>query len=155
MPFRFRLQPVLRHREFKLQEARSAFAAAESARAQVQSQLESMRETLREEAESFAIEQQTGINAARYLNFKHYLEVLERDLLKLQRELEEAAKESELRRQEMIEWNKAVELLESIETRDKENHNYLANRKDQKKLDEAAVFKDFRDHGPGGKREEE
>ncbi|MEN6437522.1 MAG: flagellar export protein FliJ [Syntrophobacter sp.] len=155
MPFRFRLNSVLRHREFKLQEARSAFAAAESARALVQSQIERTRERLHEESELLASEQETGINAARYLNFKNHLDVLERDLLKLQRELEKAANEAELKRQEMIEWNKAVELLESIETRDRESHNYLVNRKDQKKLDEAAVFKDFRDRGPGGRREEE
>jgi len=147
MPFRFRLKSVLRHREFKLQEARSVFAAAESARALVQSKLERMREKLREDSELFAREQEAGINAARYLYFKDHLGVLERDLLKLQRELEKAAKEADLRRQEMIEWNKAVELLESIETRDRESHNYMVNRKDQKKLDEAAVFKDFRDRG--------
>ncbi|MFZ2444965.1 MAG: flagellar export protein FliJ [Syntrophobacteraceae bacterium] len=153
MPFRFRLKNLLRHREFKLGEARTAFAAAESLRMGIVTRIGLLIEKIRSEGERFEKEQEAGIDTGFYLYFKDYLANLERELLQLQRELQKAARESELRRQAMIECDKSVKVLENIETRDREAYDYQLARRDQKKMDEAAVLKDYRDRGPGGRRE--
>jgi len=155
MAFQFRLKALLRHREHKLQEARTAFAAAESFRQEIRFQIETLRRKALEECERFENEQEKGIDPTRYINFKNYMVVTDRELLRLRGELEKAAGEAELRRRIMIEWNKGVELLEKIESRDRESYQYQASRKEQKKMDEAAVFKDYRDRASGGRRDEE
>jgi flagellar biosynthesis chaperone FliJ len=45
----------------------------------------------------------------------------------------------------MIECDKSVKTLESIETRDRELFRLTQYRKEQKKLDEVAVFSVYRD----------
>jgi len=154
MPFRFRLKSLLRHREYKLEEARTAFASAESFRLEIQRQIGELRETIRVKSEAFECEQETGMDISRYLNFVNYLSEMEREVHLMKKELEKALDESELRRREMIQWNKSVELLEGIEARDRGNYNYQAARDTQKKLDEAAVFKDYRDRVHAGRRDE-
>ncbi len=153
MAFKFRLKSLLRHREFRFREAQTAFAAAESLRMSIVAGIEELRETIRSEGETFEREQETGIDTPRYLYFRHYLDSLDRELLQLYKQLEKATLETEARQQEMVECNKSVKVLESIETRDREAYNYQASRTEQKKLDESAVLKDYRDSGPGGRRE--
>jgi flagellar export protein FliJ len=60
-------------------------------------------------------------------------------------ELEKASIEVERRKQAMIECDKSVKTLESIETRDKELYRLIQSRKEQKKLDDVAVFSVCRD----------
>jgi flagellar protein FliJ len=155
MPFKFRLKPLLRHREFKLNEARTALASAESFKMEIQSHIDGLRENMRAESEQFEREQESGISAACYLNFKNYLELVERELVRFQKELEKADREVHIRQQAVIESNKSLKLVENIESREKEVYDYEMSRRDQKKVDEAAVLKDYRDRGPGGRREEQ
>ena len=151
MPFRFRLKNLLRHREFKLREAQTALGAAEAARALIQSDIERHRGRIQTETELFEKEQANGIQAARYLHFKDHLSFLERELLMMYRDLEKALQEVETRKLAMIECDRSVKVLENIETRDKELYRLLQSRNDQKRLDDIAVFKDYRDRaGRGG-----
>jgi flagellar export protein FliJ len=140
MPFKFRLRSLMRHREFVLREARAAFGAAVSIRVRVQSRIDQLSEMIRLESDRLEKEQETGIRTARYLHFKQHLSYLERELLTSYKELEKASIEVERRRQVMIECDKSVKTLESIETRDKELYRLIQSRKEQKKLDDVAVF---------------
>lgn len=153
MAFKFRLKSLLRHREFKFREAQTAFAAAESYRMQIIAGIEQLKEKIRSEGERFEREQESGIDSPRYLYFRVYLENLDRELLKLYVELEKATREAEQRQKVMIEFNKSVKVLESVEARDREEYRYQAARAEQKKTDESAVLKDYRDRGPGGRRQ--
>jgi flagellar export protein FliJ len=145
MPFEFRLKSLMRHREFMLREARTAFGAAVSMRLRVQSGIDRLSEMIRLESGRLEKEQENGIGAPRYFHFKQHLSFLERELLSSYKELEKASIEVERCKQAMIECDKSVKTLESIETRDKELYRLTQYRKEQKKLDEVAVFSAYRD----------
>lgn len=152
MPFRFRLKPLLKHREFKLREAQSALGMAESLKMEIQGNIDRLVERISTERNQFEKEQEKGIETGRYIYFKNHLDILERDLLLLRGELVKAVKEVEFRKVVMIDCDKSVKVLENMETREKESYRLMQARKDQKKLDDVAVFKDYRDRpGKGGK----
>lgn len=152
MPFRFRLKPLLKHREFKLREAQSALGMAESLKMEIQGNIDRLVERISTERDQFEKEQEKGIETGRYIYFKNHLDILERDLLLLRGELVKAVKEVEFRKVVMIDCDKSVKVLENMETREKESYRLMQARKDQKKLDDVAVFKDYRDRpGKGGK----
>lgn len=132
-----------------------SFAAAESAKMEVQCRIEQAKERIRADCELFEHEQETGIDSIRYVNFKNYLCQMDRELLLLDSELEKACRDLESRRKEMVEWNKSVELLESIEDREREAYRYETARKDQKKMDEVAVSKEYRERKQPLGRDEE
>jgi flagellar export protein FliJ len=134
----------MRHREFKLREAQAAFGKAESVRRRVQSGIDKLNEMIRKESEQFELEQKNGIGTARYIHFKKHLSLLEHELLLLSKELQKATTEVEERKQEMIECDRSVKAIESIETRDRELYKSIQSHKQQKQLDDVAVFSDYR-----------
>jgi len=144
MPFKFRLKSLTRHREFVLREAQTAFGAAMSIKMQIQSGIDELIEIIGLESGRLEKEQGNGIRAARYLHFKEHLGYLERELLSSYKELEKASIEVEGRRQAMIECDKSVKTLESIETRDREVYRLVQSRREQKKLDDVAIFSVYR-----------
>jgi flagellar export protein FliJ len=144
MPFKFRLKSLTRHREFVLREAQTAFGAAMSIKMQIQSGIDELIEIIGLESGRLEKEQENGIRAARYLHFKEHLGYLERELLSSYKELEKASIEVERRRQAMIECDKSVKTLESIETRDREVYRLVQSRREQKKLDDVAIFSVYR-----------
>jgi len=131
--------------------AQAALGAAEALRIRVQSGVDRLKETIRVESEQFEQEQKNGISAGRYFYFKNHLVFLERELLSLSRELEKAFVEVELHKQALIECDKAVKTLESVEARDRELYRLAQNRKEQKKLDDVAVLNVYRNHERGDK----
>ena len=144
MPFRFRFKSLLRHREFKLREAQAALGAAESVRMRIQSGIDRLNEIIRLESEQLEQEQNEGIDTARYLHFKGHLGFLERELLMSYNELTKASEEVEKRKQAMIECDKSVKVLENVQTRDRELYRLIQSREEQKKLNDIAVFSDYR-----------
>jgi flagellar export protein FliJ len=153
MPFKFRLKSLKRHREFVLGEAQAVFGAAASARFRLQADIEQLGETIRRQTDRFEQEQKNGIEAPRYLYFKEHLSLLERELLVLYKKLERALVEEEKRRQAMIECDKSVKTLESIEARDKESYRLTEARREQRKLDDVALSSVCRNR-TGGEKEE-
>jgi flagellar FliJ protein len=151
MPFRFRLKPLLRHREFRLSEAQSALALAESLRMQIQVNLDSLRKNLQVQGELLEKEQEKGIDAGRYFHFKNFLSFLERELLQVQKDLDKASEEVEIRQQAVVESNKSVKVLEDMESKEKESYKYQLAQKERKTLDDVAIFKDYRERGPDGR----
>ena len=144
MAFKFRLKSLLRHREFTLRQAQAALGAAEALRMRIQCAIERLGEDIRLESEQFEQEQEKGIEVARYLHFKGHLGLLERQLLMTYKELEKASEEVQIRKQAMIECDKEVKVLESIQTRDRELYALIQSRQEQKKLNDIAVFSDYR-----------
>ena len=144
MAFKFRLKSLLRHREFTLHQAQAALGAAESLRMRIQCAIERLGENIRLESEQFEQEQEKGIEVARYLHFKGHLSLLEQQLLMTYKELEKASEEVQIRKQAMIECDKEVKVLESIQTRDRELYALIQSRQEQKKLNDIAVFSDYR-----------
>jgi flagellar export protein FliJ len=151
MAFQFRLKSLLRHREFTLHQAQAALGAAESLRMRIHSAIERLGENIRLESEQFEQEQEKGIEVARYLHFKGHLSLLEQQLLMTYKELQKASEEVQIRKQAMIECDKEVKVLESIQTRDRESYALIQSRQEQKKLNDIAVFSDYRK--PAGREE--
>ena len=149
MPFEFRLKSLMRHREFMLREAQAAFGAAVSLKMRIESGIDRLSGMIRLESERLEKEQETGIGAPRYLHFKERLSFLERELLSLYKELEKASIEAERCKQAMIECDRSVKVLESIETKDRELYRLAQSRREQKKLDDIAVFGDYRKRSGG------
>jgi flagellar export protein FliJ len=154
MPFRFRLQFLLRQREFKLNEARTALAAAESFRMEIQAHIDRLREKFLAAARQLEGEQAAGIVAGRYLSLKNYMSVLEQEVFQFRQELEKADAEVLFRRQVVIESDKSLKLLENIRSREKEAYNWEMARREQKRADETAVLRDYRERGLGARRDE-
>ena len=154
MAFKFRLKSLLRHREFTLHQAQAALGAAESLRMRIHSAIEQLGENIRLESERFEQEQEKGIEVARYLHFKGHLSLLERQLLMTYKELQKASEEVSIRKRAMIECDKEVKVLESIHTRDRELYSLVQSRQEQKKLNDIAVFSNYRNR-PGGKKNHE
>ena len=62
-------------------------------------------------------------------------------MLLLNKQLEKASAEVEAA---MIECDKSVKVIESIETRDMASYRSIQSHKQQKQLDDVAVFNDYR-----------
>jgi flagellar export protein FliJ len=151
MPFRFRFKTLLRHREFRLREAQSALAAAQSLKMRIESRMNQLQEKIRVQTEQFEKEQETGIDAAMYFHFKNFLNFLERDLLLLQRDLAKACDEVDIRQQAVVESNKSVKVFENMESNEKEAYRFEQSKRERKILDDVAIFKNYRDRDPGGR----
>jgi flagellar export protein FliJ len=138
--FKFRLKSLKRHREFLLAEAQTALGAAVSNMMRIEAEIKRLGETIGRQCELFEQEQKKGIQAPRYFYFKNHLALLERELLLTYKKLEKALREVEERRQAMMERDKSVKTLESIETRDRELYRLIESRKEQKRLDDSAIL---------------
>ncbi|MDR3566532.1 MAG: flagellar export protein FliJ [Syntrophobacteraceae bacterium] len=140
MPFQFRFKSLVKHRDFLLREARGALGAAQSAKMKVESEIEQLRQALHRESTQFEDQQREGISSGRYGYFKEHLALLELELRQLLVKLEKASAEVDTRKLAVVECDKSVKTLESIETRDRELYKLTLLREEQKKLDYAAVL---------------
>ena len=140
MSFQFRFKSLMRHREFLLREAQGALGAAQSAQMMIESEIERLRGVISEESMQFEQEQCAGIGADRYCYFKDRLAGLDYQRRLTFERLQKASAEVDARKLAMIECDKSVKTLESIETRDRELYRLAKSREEQKKLDYAAVL---------------
>ena len=145
MPFRFRFKSILKQRKFLLEEAQTALAAAQSKYNRIASQVVATKEILARQWRLWEEKQRQGVGASVYLSFKEYIDTLERQLQSMEKELIEASKELGRRKQIVIERDTGVKMLETLEGQEKETYRYLQGQKEQKQLDDVAIFKDFRD----------
>jgi flagellar export protein FliJ len=134
----------MRHREFKLREAQATLGAAEAIRTRILYGIDSLKEIVRKESAQLELEQKKGISAARYLHFKGHLSFLEHELLVMNNELKKATAHAEACKKVVIECDKSVKVIESIESRDKELYESVQSHKQRKQLDDVAVFSDYR-----------
>ena len=144
MGFRFRLQALLKHREFVRREAQTALGAAEHRKIAIRTQIEEMKEAIKSQCDRLEEEQHNGIGAKRYLDYKNYLALLERQLLELEVELADASSAAEEKRTMVVERDKSVKLLENLEERAREAHGHAQGRREIKQTDEISMAKEFR-----------
>jgi flagellar protein FliJ len=142
MPFQFRLKVLMQHREYLHRRAQMALADAQRQFEDVESQISNLQEEVRQQTLLWQERQAAGIQVTHYLVFRDYLQSLEQHLLKLNSEREWAARQVEKARQALIEKEKEVKILESLREQGKEEYHHLELRKEQKKLDEVAIFRD-------------
>lgn len=107
-----------------------------------------LQEKMRVQGEELEKEQEAGIDAARYFYFRNFLNFLERELLLLQKDLEKASNEVEIRQRAVVEGNKSVKVLENMESKEKDAYRLEQTREERKILDDVAVFKDYRERDP-------
>jgi flagellar export protein FliJ len=117
----------------------------------IEAKMNQLREKIQAQAEQLEKEQEAGIDAARYLLFRNFLNYLERELLKLQKDLEKASEEVEVRKQAVVESNKSVKVLENMESKAREAYKSEQTGRERKVLDDVAIFKDYRERDPGGR----
>jgi flagellar protein FliJ len=144
MGFKFRLQALLKHREFVLREAKTALGAAEQRKIAIRAQIEEMREAIKSQCDQLEEEQQKGIGATRYQDYRNYLTLLERQLLELEGQLADASAAAEEQRTTVIERDKSVKLLENLEDRARDAHGHVQGRRELKQADEISMAKEFR-----------
>lgn len=149
MPFRFHLKPLMRHRQFKLREAQSALAVAETLKREMEARVYEAEVKIRSESELCESEQKHGMDVSRYLHFRNYIDYLERELLKLNSDLDKAICDADACKQNVVECHKAFKVLENMESGAREAYKLFQTRKDQKRLDEVAVLNDYRDRNSG------
>ena len=145
------MKPLLTHRQFLLREAQSALALAQSRKMGIEAQIDRVREEIRLRGEQLEKEQEAGIDAARYFYFKNFLNILERGLLQLHKDLDKASDEVQSRQLAVVESNKSLKVLENMESKEKEAYRLEQARRERKMLDDVAVFKDYRERDPGGR----
>jgi flagellar export protein FliJ len=144
MPFKFRLKSVLKHREFLLRQAQGALGAASAARMKIEAQLEELKGQILTESLEFEDQQHRGIGVDNYRYFKERIAILEQELRICLDKLKKASELEQIRRQAMIECDKAVKTLENIETKDRQVYKLALSREEQKKLDYAAGMLAYR-----------
>lgn len=145
MPFRFRFKSILQQRKFLLEEAQTALAAAQSKFNRIASQIASIKEIIFRQWHLWEEKQKQGVTAATYLSFKEYIDSLERQLQFMEIEMIEASRELDRRKEIVMQRDVGVKMLETLEGQEKVTYRYLQGQKEQKQLDDVAVFKDFRE----------
>lgn len=145
MPFTFRFAVVLKHRQYLLKQAQVAFAAAQVRYETIEARIQATISTISRQVLVLEKRQFEGMTVADYLAHKRYLQSLERHLLILERDREEALQVMEDRKKELLEKRKGVRMLELLEEKDREEYRYLQGKKDQKRMDEIASYQDSPD----------
>ena len=144
MAFRFRLQPLLRHRGFMLREAQVALGAAEHVKMEIGARIDAMKESIESRHEDFEDEQGRGIPVERYLDFKNYLFLLENQLSELETQFINASVQAEEQRSRVIEKDISVKLVENLKERAMEAHGIAQHRMENKRSDEISIVTEFR-----------
>ena len=143
MPFQFRFKVLCRHREYLLKNAQIALAAAQRKYEELESRRESIKARIKEQTLLWEEKQAAGIQVTDYLSYRDYLQSLEQQLLKLDGETEHARTEVDKARAVLIEKEKEVKILESLKDQEKEAYCRQELQKEQKQVDEVAIFRDF------------
>ena len=102
-------------RRYLLKEAQSALAEAQFRRMQIQERIRKAREHMSEQWLLWEEEQKKGMVAFQFLSFQEYIVSLERQLHTMGVELGRATIEADKRKEVVIERDKAVKKLESLE----------------------------------------
>jgi len=143
MAFQFRFKALLQHRRHLLGKSQTALAAAIRRQQEVQAERERMVEKLEEQHRMWDEKRSRGMSSAEYLSFGIFVSVLERHLLQIDAEIQRAIDDVEDARADLIEREKDLKIIESIEEREREAHRAFISKRDQKRLDESAAVRNF------------
>jgi len=145
MPFQFRFAVVLRHRQHLLKQAQVALAAAQVQYDALESRIRAATAEIAGQVQALEAKQSEGMTVSDYLSHKEFLQSLERHLLLLKHDRQNALRLVENRKKDLLEKRKDVRMLELLEEKDREEYRYLLGKKDRKRMDEIASYQESPD----------
>ncbi len=143
MPFRFRFDALLKQRRYLFERAQLALAKARHAYEQVASERARNLEMIGDQHRTIEEEGKMGMPALRYLTLTEYLDFLEQQLQGIEGRLQQAAQKVEEKKKVLIERERGVKMLETLEENDKRRYRYEKLQIEQKLVDEVAVFQNL------------
>ena len=143
MSFRFRFKILLEHREFLSKKAQTQAAAAQYRYAEAEERRDRVKAEIRRHCTAWEERQQRGMNVGEHLGFDEYLSSLEQQLLSMETDLVQAARELQAAKDALIEREIQLRVMESLKEKDRELYQYLQIKKEQKVLDETATIADY------------
>jgi flagellar protein FliJ len=148
--YKYRLETLQKVREAHRDQQRASLAEAfraEQMLAENRAQLMAEEEALRELQRSAAAGQYLDVN--RLLEAQRYDVLLKAQSQEMAKQAVLLAAETERRRQTLVEADREVRVLELLDERHRRAHNREANRKETKRLDEAATVRWRLNRGAG------
>jgi flagellar FliJ protein len=138
--FEFSLQTVHDFRHRKREEAEREFAEATSKVAQAEALLEEIQCKRAEALEAYALQLQSSqLDPNESLLRLEYLSALERQAITAQAQLRLLEEACEVRRQALVEANRAAEATEKLREQQRARHEAETAREEQNSLDEMAT----------------
>ncbi len=144
MAFEFRLRTLLEYRRHLLKNAQIALSRAEQHYQALLAEREQLRQQIAQQENIWKNQQLKGIPVAEHLLCVSYLQSLEQNLLSLETQLAEALNEVDAARNTLLQRETGVQMLQSLETRAREQYRYEELKREQKRLDATAIFADYR-----------
>jgi flagellar export protein FliJ len=144
MPFRFRFQSLMRYREHLCSTAQTELANAVRRHERSIQLLELARQERRKHQETLEDRQRTGISVVDYVTMAEYLTLLEQQLLRMEMEVEQSAKEVLTAKELVSNRQTEVKRLECLEAKERTDYRQILNRRERAQLDESAIVRDAR-----------
>jgi flagellar biosynthesis chaperone FliJ len=112
---------------------------------------EAARRERRKQQEVLEQRQRTGISVVDYVTTAEYLTYMERQLLLMEKEVQQLAQEVLTAKQLVLRRQTEVRMLECLESNDHSNYRKIQNRRERTQLDENAIVRDARARRDMGK----
>jgi flagellar protein FliJ len=144
MAYRFRFQSLLKYRQYLLTQAQTDLATAMRHHEAARTLLARTTAERDQNLLLFQEKQCSGIGVAEYHLFQDYFLSLEQQLLKLECELEELARDVEDAKEALLKRERELKMLEITDEKDRSAFRKAQLKKEQVSLDERAVMGDYR-----------
>jgi flagellar FliJ protein len=144
MAFRFRFQSLMRYREHLCSTAQTELANAIRRQERSIQLLEAARQERRKHQEALERRQRTGISVVDYVTMAEYLTVMEQQLLRMEREVQQFAQEVLTAKELVMRRQTEVKRLECLEANERADYRKIQNRRERSQLDESAIVRDAR-----------
>ncbi|MHC1745204.1 MAG: flagellar export protein FliJ [Syntrophobacteraceae bacterium] len=141
MPFSFRFQTLLKHREFLRKKAQIVLASALSRRDSMRAARQALIERIEDEGRKWDRKQAEGVSVGEYQSYSYFMRSLERQLLRFEGELKRVAQEIGQAQALLQEKERELKIVERLEETDHEVYNSQRARKEQGQSDEVAILK--------------
>jgi len=141
--FQFRLDPVLRMREAVRDERRRALSQAYAVEATALEQISGVEDRmlgLLQYRRKMTAERKVNIDSL--LSSQRFEAVLKAERRELENNLVNIRKEIEICRQNLIEADRDVKIIEKLKDKKKTEHNYLQEQESMKEIDEMVVMRE-------------
>lgn len=143
MAFEFRLKTLLEYRQHLLKNGQVSLAQAQQRYQALYAERGQLKRQIAQQEEIWRKHQADGIQVAEHLSCIRYLNALEQNLLSLERQLADALGEVDAARDVLLQKETEVQMLESLQTRAREEYRYEELKREQKRLDATAIFADY------------
>ena len=144
MAFKFRFEPLLKHRLFLVERAKAEFAAARQKLVMWREQRIALLDEREKQLEHIERRRSQGIAVTEFLTHCDYLAGLEQRLLTIDIELKNSEMEVERKKRELLKTEMEARKLETLKDKDLDEYRVTRSRKERNQLDQLAVIKEFR-----------